>query len=367
LLNLGMVTDALWSDFNNDNKIDLIVVGELMPITFFKNNGNTFVNITKETGIGQYKGWWNSISAGDCDGDGDIDYIAGNVGLNHYYKASEERPVKIVAKDFDNNGSIDPIISCYFMTENGEAKLCPVHFWDDLISLSPKFRKQFNRYKAYGKASTERLLSDQEMEGALTLEGNCMASSYIENIGDGKFNMKALPVSAQFSPINGILVEDFNDDGKLDMLVCGNDYGNETFSGRLDASFGLFLTGDGKGNFTAVRADQSGFVVKGDAKALTKLYDKSGREMIVATQNKDSLRVFSTSNIHALFSPGSHDRSIEFVLDDGQIRKTELYYGSGFLSQSSRKVKIPENTKEIIVTDFRNRQRKTIYSQTAKR
>lgn len=361
LKTVGMITDALWSDFDNDGKTDLILSGELMPVTFFRNTGNGFTNITGSTGTQKFSGWWNSLSSGDFDNDGDIDYVAGNLGQNNYYRATLEEPVKVVAKDFDGNGSIDPVISCYFRMEDGQRKLCPVHFWDELNSLSPKFRRRFSRYKQYGKTTLDQLLSPADMEGALVLEAGYAASSYFENLGNGKFIVKALPLEAQFSAVNGLLADDFNSDGNLDILLTGNDYGNEVFSGRLDAFIGLMLQGDGKGNFKTINSSRSGFTVNGDGKALAKLYSHDHKELVVASQNKDSLKVFARQYHEALFEPAPMDRSVEIVFANGSKRKVELNYGSGFLSQSSRKIILPTGTREVIITDYSGKSRTIKY------
>ncbi len=251
LKKLGMITDALWTDYNNDGKFDLMIVGEFLPISFFKNTGGKFV-VEKNTTIENKIGWWNSISSGDFDQDGDTDYIVGNLGQNNNYHITAETPLELFAKDFDGNGSIDPIMACYLkesMTEQNK-KLYPMHFWDELNSQSPLFRRKFSRYRNYGKADIDHLFTEAEKKDAHILEANEMASGFLENKGGGQFTLRRLDTRAQVAPVFGIVSGYFNDDSFLDFAMVGNDYGNEVFAGRYDAFTGLVMLGDGKSNFS---------------------------------------------------------------------------------------------------------------------
>lgn len=359
LQHAGMITDALWSDVDGDSKLDLIVVGEFMPATIFKNTGKKLIRI-RESGLEGYAGWWNSIVGADFDKDGDTDYIIGNLGLNNYYNISEEHPLRVYAKDFDANESIDAILSCYFKSEEGDIREYPVHFWDELNSQSPKFRNQFSSYKQYGSASMERLLQPYDTSGMLVLKVNYSQTSYAENQGDGKFILKPLPGMAQVSPVNGITTADINADGNLDVVIIGNDYGNEVFSGRYDASRGLVLLGNGKGNFDVVPTTKSGFKVDGDAKALGKLKSALGNEVLISTQNLDSLRMHipvANAGKQRFFQPSPLDSWAIFEHDDGKREKVEFYYGSGYLSQSTRSMLIPVTVKKIDVYDYKGSHR----------
>ncbi len=357
LTNLGMVTDALWSDFDNDGKIDLVIAGELMPISFLKNNGSSFDLII--SGLEEHKGWWNSIVPSDFDHDGDTDYIVGNLGENNYYHATEKQPMKVIAKDFDKNGSIDAITACYSKMQDGSMQLCPVHFWDELNAQSPKFRRQFSKYKQFSKATIEKLLSPKDLEGAISLVGNDPHTSYIENLGKGKFSIKALKTEAQYAPVFGGLVYDADQDGNDDVILVGNDFGNEVFSGRYDAFIGLLLRGNGKGDFSPMPRKQTGFYVSGDAKALVRIQSKD-HSVLIASQNKDSLRVFeTTANIT--------ERTIDLLTNDAyaiinmpnnKSYKVEFYYGQGFYSQSTRKFGLPTEATQITIYDFAGKSRK---------
>lgn len=361
LKNAGMVTDALWSDFNSDHALDLIVVGEFTPIMFFMNSPQGLTRI--ESGIDQQTGWWNSITPGDFDLDGDIDYVAGNLGLNNCYQVTNEFPLKAFAKDFDGNGSMDAIIAC-FIRESMDSyakKLYPVHFWDELNSQSPKFRNKFSRYSQYGKATMEDLLTAEERKDALVLEANQMASVFVENTGGSKFVLRNLPALAQVAPVNGLVTEDVNNDGNPDVLMVGNDYGNEVFAGRYDAFNGLVLLGDGKGNFEEKTSAQTGFYVPGDAKSLVTLRGTRD-DLFIASQNRDSLRVFAKTNRPAnrRFIPEPLDVKAELIFADGKKQVVEFYYGSGYLSQSTRSIAIPHGVGEIIVYNSKGDSRKVM-------
>ncbi|MDQ3534746.1 MAG: VCBS repeat-containing protein [Bacteroidota bacterium] len=355
LQNLGMVTDAIWTDFDNDGQIDLIVVGEWMPVTFFKNENGKFKNITSSTGIASKKGWWNSIVAADFDNDGDIDYVVGNLGLNTNYKASEEQPLYVYAKDFDQNGSMDAILAMYLKSEEGEMKLFPMHSRDDLISQMVSFRKKFPKYKDYGNADMKDVLSSAELEGALIMEATHFASSYLENKGGGKFEIKELPIEAQFAPIFGMLAEDCDNDGNMDLLLVGNNYATEVFTGRHDAFTGLYLKNDGSGNFVPQPQYKIGFFVEGDAKGISKLHTGQGKELILVTQNQDSLKVFSQSNHTSkkiLIKLQVNDARAELIYKNGIKTIKEFYYGSTYLSQSSRTLSIDESVVKVKIFDF---------------
>jgi len=354
----GMIADALWTDFDNDTHLDLVTVGEFMPVKFYRSSEGKLT--LQEFNINQKVGWWNSISAGDFDKDGDVDYVVGNLGKNNPFQPTEKYPLTLIAKDFDGNGSIDPILNCYMRVSmnSTEKQLFPVHFWDELNSQSPKFRRKFTRYRQYGKVTTEEFFTDDEMKDVLTLEANTMETSYIENRGGKEFVLHELPLECQVAPVNGIVVNDANDDNNPDILMVGNDFGNEVFIGRYDAFTGLQLLGDGHGNFKAAPSVNTGFYVPGDAKALVKLVNRNN-ELYVASQNRDSLKMFVMEKPgRQIIVPKSLDQRAELLFDDGGKEIIEFYYGSGYLSQSSRKFVVPKNLKELIVFDSKGQRRK---------
>ncbi|WP_116772071.1 VCBS repeat-containing protein [Maribacter litoralis] len=294
LRNIGMLTDALWQDFDNDGRLDLIVVGEYMPITFLKNKESGF-EILDKTGIDSLFGWWQTIKATDFDNDGDIDYVVGNLGGNNIYQPTTERPVNILYKDFDNNGTVDPVAFAYLKKNYSDTTYisAPVNFGGDLFGQSPLFRSKFNLYKEYAATTQSTLFTPKELEGAKKLTANFDRTIYIENTGEGKFKVHQLPIEVQYSTINDIEIIDYNDDGYSDILLVGNDFGNEVFVGRYDAFNGLLLKNDGKGNFKTIPTTESGFFIPGDAKNITAIKNSNGGQpYYVVTQNRDSIRVF---------------------------------------------------------------------------
>jgi hypothetical protein len=339
LKDIGLVCDALWSDIDNDGLVDLVLAGEWMPVTFLRNKGGKFDNITAQTGIAGSKGWWNSIAGADLDNDGDIDYILGNLGMNSFYRASDSFPVRIYAKDFDNNGNYDAIPSLYLPdVANGQKKEFPAQTRDDLVKQMIGFRQKFPSYKPFAVATMDQVLTPEERKNMLVLEANEFRSVVLMNQGNGKFILKPLPTQAQWSPINGIVVADLDEDEYPDLVVSTNDYGTEVTVGRYDALNGLVLKGDGKGGFLVLGQDQAGFRVPADGKALSMLQSADGRMVVAASQNKGPLKLFKHNFPVKTIPLEADDAWAILQLRSGSKRRVELYYGQGFLGQSSRRL-----------------------------
>ncbi len=285
LSKIGMVTDAVWVDLNGDKKLDLAVVGEWMPVSIFINKGNTFENETESWGISAATGWWNSIAAADMDGDGDMDLVAGNLGLNSRMKASASKPVEVFAKDIDNNGKIDPVVSSYVLNAS-----YPIYQRNVISMHIPLLNQRFNRYEPFAKATTQQMFTPDELSGALKMNATTFATSYFENTGNG-FNMKALPNLAQIAPTQAILLDDFDNDGKMDILTVGNFYYPEVETGRYDAGNGLLLKGNGKGSFEPLTIQKSGFFAAKDARDMKKV-SVGGKPMILVANNNDVVEGF---------------------------------------------------------------------------
>ena len=358
----GMVTDALWTDFTGDGRVDLLLAGEWMPLTFFKNEGGRFTNVTDETGLPPTAGWWNSLVAGDFDRDGDTDYVAGNLGLNNKYDASAEKPVRIYAKDFNDNGTVDPIITRYIDgTEVPDASANPL--FDQIAGM----KGRFPTYQAYADAVFDDMFTDEELKGAYKARAVRFATSYLENKGDSRFEMRRLPMRTQFAPTYGMRAADYNADGHLDLLAVGNSYAPDPQTGRYDASVGSFLAGDGTGRFERVDDTESGFWVDGDAEGLAHV--QTGRQsLVLATQNKDSLRVFAASpsgsaSSQKRLSPRPLDAYATLHFANGTTRRHEFFYGSTYLSQSSRTLRVPQAVEEVVVYDSQG-DRRTLTFET---
>lgn len=345
----GLISDALWTDFNGDFWPDLILAGEWMPLRFFKNESGKLVEVTETTGIANLLGWWNSLAAADLDNDGDIDYIAGNVGENINFKGSREEPVRIYAKDLDGNGSIDPLISYYLRDSVGTKKEYLYHPWQDVTKQYVGIRKRFNSFGEFGESTLPEMFPDGLLDDATVLSMNYMKTSWIENLGDGTFKMHALPVDAQIAPVYGILPQDLDGDGNLDILLIGNDFGMEVQQGPADALNGLVLKNKGDGSFAPIPLNDSHFFVPGDGKSLVTLNLSDEKSLIVASQNNDSLKVFEQNDKH----PGRsiklqpNEVKAEICFKNGQKQVREFFWGSTFQSQSTRSISIPLQATEI--------------------
>ncbi|MGB5553641.1 MAG: VCBS repeat-containing protein, partial [Flavobacteriaceae bacterium] len=292
LQKLGMVTEALWLDIDNDALSDLVVIGEMMSIKVFKNHKTSFKEMDN-TGFENKLGWWESIASADFDNDGDQDLVVGNLGRNNFYQPTQEHPVSLIAKDFDGNGSVDPIMFTYQKDIDGSVKAYPRNFWSELSKQSPLFRSKYNFYKEYAKATIETLLTQEELKDATVLTANYDRSIYAENLGNGQFKISELPLRAQFGPVNAFAITDYDHDGKKDVLLIGNDFGNEIFVGRYDALNGLLMKGQGNGDFEVQETVKSGFLVPGDAKSMAMIKSASNKDLILVTQNRGELLIFT--------------------------------------------------------------------------
>lgn len=272
----GMITDALWVDFDGDGKLDLVTVGEWMPIQFFHNDGKRLIDVTGQTGLPSLRGWWYSLASGDFDGDGRPDIVAGNLGLN-FFPASEGARVGVYAGDFTGNRSTDVVL-----TEEVSGTEYPMA---GLARLGPSIYPLTIRYPTYGSfatASMTQAFGQSVLKNALHLQADTFASVYLHNDGKGHFTMTPLPTLAQIAPIKGIVAQDVDGDGKLDVIVAGNLYDVEPNTPRADAGNGLVLRGDGKGHFTPVRSQASGLLAPLDVSGMAILRTPAGRVLLVS-------------------------------------------------------------------------------------
>jgi hypothetical protein len=358
LLTIGMVCDALFTDIDNDGWPDLMLAGEFMPVTTLKNNKGVFANATATTGLAPQKGWWNTIAGGDFDNDGDIDYIVGNLGQNSFFRASAQYPVAITAADFDKNGTLDAIPSLYLPSTDGTKKEFPEPLRDDLVKQIISMRTVFQNYRMYATATLDKLLSAEQRKTALRVEANYFSSVYLQNNGHGKFAMTELPFDAQLSVLNGVVVDDFDGDGNLDVMFNGNDHGTEVSVGRYDALNGLLLKGDGKGHFSPMSILQSGVYLPGNGKSLVKLVNEKGKLLIAASENRGPLKLFACRSSLPSVPVKATDMAALLTLKSGAVRRQELYFGSSFLSQSGRSLLLSPAVTAVEVIDTKMARRK---------
>lgn len=281
---LGMVSSAIWTDFDEDGWLDLIIAGEWMPIKIFKNDRGEFVDVSKNVGLEDTTGWWFSLKEGDFDNDGDVDFIAGNLGLNYKYQAKEDETFDVYYHDFDNSGSKDIVLS-YF----NDGEKFPVRGRECSAQQMPGIKKKFENYESFSQATLEDVYTDRYLDDALHYQVKSFASLYIENLG-GSFVTHKLPNEAQISSINQILVNDFDDDGHVDALIAGNLHSSEVETPRADAGIGLFLKGNSNGNFEPLAAKKSGFFAPGDVKDMATLSTPEG-DYIVVARNDDFVQL----------------------------------------------------------------------------
>jgi hypothetical protein len=288
----GMITSAVWADLDGDHQTDLIIAGEWMPIRIFHNDQGRLKEITDSTGLTQMNGMWRSLAVTDIDGDGDLDIIAGNLGLNCEYRADANEPMLLLAKDLDGNGSIDPLFFYYIKDNDGIRRPFPAINRGQFARQVPAVKKRFLYNHDYALAGLEDIFKVWSKDGMLQLSCNETRTCYLENRGHGKFVKHPLPPEAQFAPVNTILCEDLDHDGYKDLLLAGNEYQTEVMTGRYDASYGCFLKGSKSGSFTPIPPVSSGLILTGDVKNMKSIRSTSGQTLVLAAVNNDSLRVY---------------------------------------------------------------------------
>ncbi|MDB5247507.1 MAG: RNA-binding protein [Segetibacter sp.] len=263
---IGMVTDAAWYDLNGDNKQELLVVGEWMPVTVFANNNGKLTNNTNAYFAKKYTGWWNKLLIGDFNHDNHPDLIIGNQGLNTQCVASDKEPAEMYFKDFDDNGAVDPIL-CFYI----QHKSYPYVTRDELFDQVSMTRVRFADYASYADASLKEIFSEEELQGAGHLSSNYLQTAYFQGTANGKFKEVALPVQAQFSPVFALSAIDYDRDGAPDLVLGGNISKSRLRFGKYDANHGTLLKGNSKGNFTYVPQQQSGFNLAGDVRSILQI------------------------------------------------------------------------------------------------
>jgi len=287
LTNIGMVTDAVFSDIDNDGDEDLLIVGEWMEIKVLENNKGVFSDSSKKFGVDENsRGIWWSITKSDLDNDGDDDYILGNLGKNNKFKASKKHPFKVYANDFDGNGTNDVVLAKYY--KDGYV---PMRGKECTTQQMPYVGEKFKDFHSFASSKLIDILPEETVEKAVIYEISNFESIILIN-NNGILTAEKLPIQAQISPIKNSLVEDFNNDGFNDLLLVGNHYGVEVETVRYDAGYGSLFLGDGKNKFKFLSSDKSGFYAPTDGRSISSIKTNNNGRIYLVTNNNDSLTLF---------------------------------------------------------------------------
>lgn len=337
---LGIIRSALWSDIDNDGRFDLLLNGEWMPLTILHNDGATFSNITEKAGLAGTTGWWYSLMGADVDNDGDMDYVAGNLGRNSRYQATTEHPIELWAADFDDNGSIDPLITWWF-----EGKRHLIRDRGKIFSQMPTLNRRFNEFVDFAVAPLEKVVDQELLDSCYHRAAVLMESVVLINDGTGRFTVRPLPVEAQISPILGIEAIDLNGDEWVDLVTAGNMYGAEDDVVRYDAGKGLVMFGKGDGTFTPVSLPESGFVTQFDARGLVSIRNPGKTDVpliLISAVNQDNAMTYLplVPDIQVQRVNPMKVTSVVFEVGTGK-RRAEVYCGSAYRSQTSCNVLVP--------------------------
>jgi hypothetical protein len=276
----------LWADVDRDGDKDIIIAGEWMPLKVLINESGRFKEKKDAFGSVKTEGWWNCLAAGDFDKDGDIDFVAGNHGLNSRFKATSEKPVSMFVNDFDLNGTIEQIICVY----DGD-KSYPLALKHDLTRQIPALEKKYPKYEMYKDQQITDIFTPEQLKNSIRLDAFLLETSLFLNDGAGNFILKSLPVEVQFSPVYIAEIGDYNGDGNPDILLGGNLYNVKPEVGRYDASYGSLLMGNGKGDFRNMPPKVSGLRLNGEIRDIMEIPVKDDKLLVVARSN-DPLQVF---------------------------------------------------------------------------
>lgn len=282
----GMISSAVWIDYDHDGALDLVMVGEWTPVRVFHQERGRFVERTREAGFAGTEGWWNNVVAADLNGDGRLDLVLGNLGLNAYVRASEREPARLYVGDFAGNGTQEGILTFF---KHGVSY--PLATRDELLKLVPALRSRYPTYASFGASRIDEIFPAADLRRAQVLTAHTFASAVALDRGDGTFSLRPLPVEAQFAPLRAAVAADFDGDGRTDLLVGGNTYGVPPSLGRYDASYGQLLRGTGDGRFVSLDASASGVVLEGQVRHMALLRGPGGRRAVVVARNDDALQI----------------------------------------------------------------------------
>jgi hypothetical protein len=286
LAEAGMVSAAAWVPRSGDKALDLVVVGEWMPVRVFRQDAGRFTDRTAQAGLTRSEGWWNSVAVADLNADGRPDLVLGNLGLNSYLEASPTEPARLYVGDFAHNGTLQPILTFY---KNGVSY--PIAGRDELVRLIAPLRSRYPSYASFGASRIEDLLPPSDLRQATVREARTFASSVAIDQGTGTYNLEPLPVEAQFAPIYASLAEDFDGDGHTDLLLAGNLHGVQPMLGRYDASYGLMLRGSDDGRFRPVDMARSNLTIEGQVRDIKSFRSTLGGRMIAVARNDETLLI----------------------------------------------------------------------------
>jgi enediyne biosynthesis protein E4 len=276
----GMIRDMQWADIDNDGDQDMILAGDWMPLKVFRNDQGRFTENLGAFGIEDTRGWWNCLRTADVDGDGDIDLLAGNLGLNSRFRATPRTPVTLYVNDFDLNGSAEQVICVY----DGD-KSYPLALKHDLVKQIPGLEKKYMKYDQYKDQQITDIFTPEQLKNAIRLDASLMETSCFLNDGKGNFTRTALPQEVQYAPVFALFTGDFNGDGHMDILTGGNLYNVKPELGRYDASYGNFLAGDGKGTFADIPKRLTGFFLDGEIRDIKQVKTARGTLLLIARSN----------------------------------------------------------------------------------